>query len=304
MTMAATDGMVETLYAHSDPAQLLDFANGVDRFAPGTFEQAMVAVYSTWNLLDRMVLVPGIHIVPWAFGMFLPAQVEKLVRLVRLPGVRTYCEVGFNGGHTSAAVLSATRHVTVRSFDIGEYGDHTARNAAWLASMHPKRFNLTMGNSLATLPQLARRVEAGLEPSCDVVLVDGSHDEQPTYKDLVHFRRAASPGAFVVTDDLDSKSALAVLRAYEEGWFTMRAWYIYHVAASPLIATPCSRCFTDLPNLTTVHDPNRTVMPCMRWVKPGCVDQVEEHGQWDVRRCRVCHNGGAWGFGQYVTPAR
>ena len=97
--------MVETLYAHSDPAQLLDFANGVDRFAPGTFEQAMVAVYSTWNLLDRMVLVPGIHIVPWAFGMFLPAQVEKLVRLVRLPGVRTYCEVGFNGGHTSAGPL-------------------------------------------------------------------------------------------------------------------------------------------------------------------------------------------------------
>ena len=42
----------------------------------------------------------------------------------------------------------------------------------------------------------------------------------------------------------------------------------------------------------------RVPMPCMWWVKPGCVEQVEERGQWDVRRCRVCHNGGAWGFGQ------
>jgi len=222
---------------------------------------------------------------------------------VRLPGVRTYCEVGFNGGHTAAAVLSATRDVTVRSFDIGSYGVHTARNAAWLARMHPKRFNFTMGNSLTTVTQLARRVAAGLEPPCDVILVDGSHDDQPTYKDLAHFRKAASPGAFVITDDLDSPSGLAVLRAYEEGWFMMRAWYVYHVAKSPHIATPCHRCFAHLPNLTTVHDPNRKVMPCMRWVHTGCIEQVEEHGQWDTRRCRRCDNGGAWGFGQYVSSA-
>ena len=120
---------LQELYSHAEPTQLLDFSKGVDRFAPRTFEESIVAVYSTWNLLDRMVLTPGIHIVPWAFGMFLPVQVEKLVRLVRLRGVRTYCEVGFNGGHTAAAVLSATRDVTVRSFDIGEYGEHTSRNA-------------------------------------------------------------------------------------------------------------------------------------------------------------------------------
>ena len=59
MTMAATDGMVETLYAHSDPAQLLDFANGVDRFAPGTFEQAMVAVYSTSRAVGCAAM-PGV----------------------------------------------------------------------------------------------------------------------------------------------------------------------------------------------------------------------------------------------------
>ena len=294
---------LQELYSHAEPTQLLDFSNGVDRFAPRTFEEALVAVYSTWNLLDRMVLTPGIHIVPWAFGMFLPVQVEKLVRLVRLQGVRTYCEVGFNGGHTAAAVLSATRDVTVRSFDIGEYGQHTSRNAAWLAQIYPKRFNFTLGDSRRTIPQLARRVTNGVEPSCDVILVDGSHDEQPTYQDLDHFRRAASPGAIVITDDLDSPAASAVLRAYEEGWFLMRSWYIYHVRGSPHIETPCRRCFKDLPNLTVVLDPKRKLMPCMRWIKRGCVDQIEERGQWDTHMCSRCDNGGAWGFGQYVRQA-
>ena len=62
---------LQELYSHAEPKQLLDFSKGVDRFAPRTFEESIVAVYSTWNLLDRMVLTPGIHIVPWAFGMFL-----------------------------------------------------------------------------------------------------------------------------------------------------------------------------------------------------------------------------------------
>ena len=293
---------LQELYSHAEPKQLLDFSKGVDRFAPRTFEESIVAVYSTWNLLDRMVLTPGIHIVPWAFGMFLPVQVEKLVRFVRLQGVRTYCEVGFNGGHTAAAVLSATRDVTVRSFDIGEYGEHTSRNAKWLAQIYPKRFNFTLGDSRTTIPQLSRRIANGVEPSCDIILVDGSHEEMPTYQDLTHFRRAASPGAIVITDDLDSPAASAVLRAYEEGWFIVRSWYIYHQnIKKPKIETPCRRCFKDLPNLTVVHDPNREVMPCMRWVKKGCINQIEERGQWDTLFCSRCDNGGAWGFGQYLS---
>ena len=68
---------LQELHSHAESAgvvlttQPLDFSKGVDRFAPRTFEESIVAVYSTWNLLDRMVLTPGIHIVPWAFGMFL-----------------------------------------------------------------------------------------------------------------------------------------------------------------------------------------------------------------------------------------
>ena len=287
------------MYLQNTPIDLLNFSSGVDRFTPRNFKEAMVAVYNTWNILDRMVLTPGIKIVPWAFGMFLPVQVEKLVRLVRLERVSTYCEVGFNGGHTAAAVLSATKNVKVRSFDIGDYGDHTLRNAKWLSQIYPKRFNFTLGDSQWTIPQFAKRVSTRAEPSCDVILVDGSHEQHATYKDLVHFRKAASLDAVVVTDDLDSPAALAVLRAYEEGWFLMNSWYIYHVDSSRRINTPCQRCFKLLPNLTMIHDPLRKIFPCMRWVNEGCVRSIEENGKWDAQTCSRCDNAGAWGFGKY-----
>lgn len=100
--------------------------------------------------------------------MFLPVQVERLVRAVRRPGVKHYCEVGFNGGHSSAAVLASTASVSVRSFDFGLYGRHTARNAAWLREMHPGRFRYVQGDSALTLPFLSAAVRSGHEPPCDV----------------------------------------------------------------------------------------------------------------------------------------
>ena len=65
--------------------------------------------------------------------MFLPVQAEALVRAVRREGVRHYCEVGFNGGHTSAAALAGTGSVSVRSFDFGLYGEKSwAPNLGWV----------------------------------------------------------------------------------------------------------------------------------------------------------------------------
>ena len=296
--LALTAPSMAFLYPHESPLAMVNFDRAVDRFAPTTFLQAMAAVYTTWNLLDRMVLDRNNTIVRWAFGMFLPVQVEKLVKAVRTPGVRTYCEVGFNGGHTAAAVLASTGHVRVHSFDIGAYGDHTVRNAAWLHRMHPQRFHFTKGDSAVTLPAFSKKVAGGRELSCDVILVDGDHSEAPTYNDLLHFRRAASHEALVILDDLDSPSGLAVLRAHKERWLSVRSWFVYHTNSSPP-AIPCQRCYTELPNLTVLPDPNRQLAPCMRWVYHGCQQQVARTGNWDSTRCRMCHEGAAWGLAQF-----
>lgn len=288
------------LFAHAPPLRQLNFHWPVDRYAPSTFSDAMAAVYTTWNVLDRMVLAHNVSVSPWAFGMFLPIQVEKLVRAVRAPGVTNYCEVGFNGGHTAAAVLSSTAKVRVRSYDSAEYGQHTERNAAWLMQMHPQRFHFTKGDSSATLPLLSARVAAGVEPPCDVVLVDGSHDEKPTYNDLYYFRRATTPGGLVILDDLDTPSGLAVLRAYREGWITLPAWFIYHAHPTPA-PMACVECPKALPNVTVVHDPKRLLMPCMRWIVRGCQKEVLASGSWNRKRCQRCDSGSAWGLGKFVA---
>ena len=288
---------MDILYPHVEPAAMLTFSKPVDRYAPATFDQALASVYSIWNILDRMVLDQNNTIAAWAFGMFLPVQMEKLVRAVRTPGVRTYCEVGFNGGHSAAAVLSSTGEVRVRSFDIGEYGDHTVRNAAWLSRTHPQRFRFIKGDSAATVPAFSADVAAGREEPCDVILVDGSHDERPTYLDLRNFKEAASPNALVILDDLDSPAASAVLRAYHQQWLVMRSWFVYHAKTEPP-RLDCPTCMRELPNLTVIHDPERRLAPCMRWVHPFCQQQVVRTGSWSPR-CRKCHEGAAWGLAQF-----
>lgn len=233
---------------------------------------------------------------PWAFGSFLPVQTEKLVRAARTAGVRTYCEVGFNGGHTAAAVLAATRHVTVRTFDSGEYGTHTKRNAKFLRSVHPRRFAFTFGDSVTTLQLLAARVRSGAEPPCDLMLLDGSHKEDVALADLSHFRAAASPNALLILDDLDSPAARTVLLAVQQGWLRLHAWYLYHVRPKnemPLreLMWECPRCLDGLPNLTIVSDRARRLLPCMRWIHKGCTPT-----SWPDEACQLCHNGAAWGL--------
>jgi hypothetical protein len=301
---------MSAIYAHEPPALLLNSSLPTERYAPDSFELARSAVYTLWNQLDTLVFDQhnSTAVRAWAFGSFLPIQMEKLVRAVRTPGVRTYCEVGFNGGHTSAAVLAATRDVTVRSFDLGEYGSHTKRNAAFLRSVYPRRFAFTMGDSQDTLPILAARVHAGQEPPCDVILLDGSHETRPALADLENFRRAAAPNALVVLDDLDSPAARAVLSAYREGWLAVHSWYIYYAVATPMpperikskVMFECRACFSELPNLTVTHDPKREVFPCMRWILPGCTPT-----SWSASNCLMCHMGAAWGLGGFVgaTPA-
>lgn len=52
-------------------------------------------------------------------------------------------------------------------------------------------------------------------PQCDVILIDGSHEEGPAYLDLWNFRQAAAPHALLILDDMDSEAGRSVFRAYK-----------------------------------------------------------------------------------------
>ena len=133
-----------------------------------------------------------------------------------------------------------------------------------------------------------------------MILVDGSHEDLPTYSDLRYFREAAAPDAIVFLDDLDGRSGLAVHRAYTRGWLTTLAWYIYQKRARGK-SMECKNCTRDLPNLQRFTGGSAfELAPCMRWLKPGCQRQVVETGTWNTQHCSACDDGAAWGIGQFV----
>ena len=45
-------------------------------------------------------------------------QLRRMIQLVRDPSVKTYCEIGVNGGHSAAAMLLANPELVVHGFDL------------------------------------------------------------------------------------------------------------------------------------------------------------------------------------------
>lgn len=124
----------------------------------------------------------------------------------------TVCETGFNWGLSSLAFLCASPQVRVRSFDLpsGWPGSGTPTKPylgiarKWLEQRYPDaRLNLTLGDSLHTVPRLAALV-AAREPSappCDLTFVDGGHTFGHAYADLRSMRCAARRRSLVLVDD-------------------------------------------------------------------------------------------------------
>ena len=235
--MPPTAGLAERLAtgfkANVAPQPLIDVVRQHDRFRPNDVHDGLVSVYTMWNVLDRLN-AKALHnyTLPWVYGYIRPVQLEALVAAVRSPGVRTYCEIGFNGGHSAAAVLYSTPNVTVRSFDLGAYGKHTAQNSEFLRTVQPDRFTFIDGDSAKTVPELGHRVRAGLEPSCDVLFIDGSHKLGAVAADIRNFRAAATCGAPVFMDDLDGEPGLALKQAVANGHFHVHHWVGYRASTS------------------------------------------------------------------------
>ena len=110
-------------------ASLLDMGAGAyhERFQPQTLSQYYAAIATMWNLLDRNIEVaarncrdvsrcPGTP-----FGYMRPAQLEHYSSFVWKKGAMTYCEIGFNGGHGTTAMLLANPELQVHSFELGGY---------------------------------------------------------------------------------------------------------------------------------------------------------------------------------------
>jgi hypothetical protein len=148
------------------------------------------------------------------------------------PNVANVCEVGFGCGHSATIFLSSSPKTKVVSFDLfprsaleipedSEMGGfnkklHVFQRAGlnFIAETFSGRHRAFPGNSSHTIPAY---VAANPEFKCDLIYVDGSHQEVATLIDIQNFRPLAHPDTLVLIDDMEVADVnAAVSRAIGE----------------------------------------------------------------------------------------
>ena len=191
------------------------------RFVPNSTDEALHATFTFWNVLDRIMLESSRS--NYQTGYVREMQVRRMLQLVAAPSVRTYCEVGMNGGHSASAMLLSHPNLLVHSFDL-MYWNYSRPVASLLSTAFADRFVLHPGNSRETVPAW-RDDLAGKPPPCDMILVDGDHSLGGATADLRHFRPLAARGAPIVVDDIATAPGAALKALERAGVLLVRETY-------------------------------------------------------------------------------
>ena len=87
-------------------------------------------------------------------GYLREIQVRRMVQLVRAPHVKTYCEVGMNGGHSVSAMLLANQNVTAHVFDLFKWKYSAPVVSLLNMTFSPERFDVHAGYAGTRCPTL------------------------------------------------------------------------------------------------------------------------------------------------------
>ena len=138
-------------------------------------------------------------------------QVEFFLHfLLTNPKIKNVLEIGFNGGISSACILSARDDIGVVSLDLAEH-DYTLPAKKWIDESFPERHVLVVGDSRVSFPALIRW---GLEP--DLIFMDGGHITPVPETDLENVLKIAKPNTWIVIDDLRPDFGKDVMTAVEK----------------------------------------------------------------------------------------
>jgi predicted O-methyltransferase YrrM len=107
-------------------------------------------------------------------------------------------EIGFNAGHSSELFLKNT-NAYVYSFDIGDHFNHYLKYGKhYINYVYPNRHTLVFGDSKMTVPRFA----ANNDIKFDLIFIDGGHDYETAYADLLNCRNLAHSETIVIMDDI------------------------------------------------------------------------------------------------------
>lgn len=126
----------------------------------------------------------------------LKKQTDQYDKLALDADIKTICETGFNGGHSAARFLSQSE-AHLYEFDLGAH-DYAKTAETFLMGRFPSRLQVTWGDSTKTLPEFRA---AHPDIKCDLVIVDGGHDQAVADADLKNFASMASSSHYLLIDD-------------------------------------------------------------------------------------------------------
>lgn len=118
-------------------------------------------------------------------------------------------EIGFNGGHSAAMLLSLTvpqkqssvpSLVHLDAFDLCQHV-YTKNAARIIDEAFPNHFKLTCGDSGVTLWDKVNQQSDARDDLYDFSFVDGSHYKEGALSDLRAARLLSKKGSIVVVDD-------------------------------------------------------------------------------------------------------
>lgn len=158
-------------------------------------------------------------------------EAHFLQQFVERNGIKRVLEIGFNGGLSSAAILSAQNMLVdqVTSFDIGEH-ECVLPAKKLIDDMFPNRHSLVIGNSLFTIPK-----HDFLQPY-DLAFIDGGHTFDLAKNDILNCKRCIKSGGFIIIDDYNFQD---VKDAYDE----LERLDIIKTVEGPIYARDRVRCW-------------------------------------------------------------
>ena len=131
--------------------------------------------------------------------------------LLQHPDIKNVLEVGFNGGLSSAAMLSARPDITVTSVDVAEWNYVDAAKKL-TDELFPGRHTLLLGDSMKVLQGMDPAVHA-----FDLAFVDGGHVSPVPQSDMKYIPHLVKQGAYIISTGSSSDVVDAWASAVADG---------------------------------------------------------------------------------------
>jgi predicted O-methyltransferase YrrM len=122
-------------------------------------------------------------------------------------------EIGFSAGHSSDTFLKSNDNVIVTSFDLG-YHSYVIYGKSYIDQKYPERHQLIIGDSRETLPAFIKNTDR----KYDIIFIDGGHEYEVSYSDLINCKQLAHKDTIVIMDDVTNAANEVYNRGPSQAW--------------------------------------------------------------------------------------